>query len=268
MRSIERAGTTFHEFDLLAGQPGVLAGCSGRRGGVSEPPYDELNVGLHVGDDPAAVIENRRRIAEATGTDLDAFVMPLQVHDGNVAAVTAADRGRGARTLERAVRDTDALVTDEPGVVLAVMLADCVPVVVYDPVTPAVGVAHAGWAGTVNHVTANTVRALRDRYGSDPGDMLAGVGPSIGPASYEVGADVADRARAEFPSDGVVRARGGGKYLFDLWESNVADLVGAGVRRECVEVAGIDTFESADRFFSDRRQRPTGRFLALASLRE
>lgn len=268
MRSIERAGITLHEFDLLAQAPGVIAGCSGRRGGVSKPPYDELNVGLHVGDDPAAVVENRRRIAEAIGTDLDAFVLPLQVHRGHVADVTLADRGSGATTLEGAVSDTDALVTAEPGVVLAVMLADCVPVIVYDPVTPAVGVAHAGWGGTVHHVTRNTVQALCERYGSDPDDLLAGVGPSIGPMTYEVGTDVADLARAEFPSDGVVRPTGNGKYLFDLWASNVADLVAAGVHEERVEVAGIDTFEAVDRFFSDRRQRPTGRFLAFATLRE
>lgn len=266
MREVERDGVAFHEFDLFAGHPGLLAGCSGRAGGVSEPPYDELNVGLHVGDDPAAVVENRRRLVAAVGADLDALVMPLQVHRGNVEVVIAADRGAGARTLDDALPDTDAVITAEPGVLLAVMLADCVPVVVCDPVTPAVGVAHAGWAGTVNHVTRNTVEAMRDRFGSDPAELLAGVGPSIGPASYEVGPDVAERAREAFPAVEVVRPKGGDKYLFDLWASNVEDLVEAGVSAANIEVAAIDTFESTDRFFSHRRQGPTGRFMAFAAL--
>jgi purine-nucleoside/S-methyl-5'-thioadenosine phosphorylase / adenosine deaminase len=267
MRPSRDGGVTLHEFELLTGHSGLIAGCSDRAGGVSRPPYDELNVGLHVGDDPEAVIENRRRVVAAIGADLDALAMPLQVHKGDVAMVTAADRGRGARSLDDAIANTDAIVTDEPGVVLAVMLADCVPVIVFDPVTPAVGVAHAGWAGTVNHVTRNTVDALARCYGSNPADLLAGVGPSIGPASYEVGDDVAQRARAAFPAVDVVRPTGNGKYLFDLWESNVADLVAAGVPRANIEVAGIDTFDSTDRFFSHRRQRPTGRFMALACLR-
>ncbi len=267
MRPSERGGITLHEFELFAGHAGLIAGCSERAGGVSEPPYDELNVGLHVGDDAEAVIENRRRVVAAIGSDLDALVMPLQVHKGHVAIVTAADRGSGARSLDGAIADTDAIVTHEPGIVLAVMLADCVPVIVFDPVTPAVGVAHAGWGGTVNHVTRNTVDALARHYGSNPADLLAGVGPSIGPASYEVGAEVAQRARDAFPAVDVVRPKGDGKYLFDLWESNVADLVAAGVVRDNIEVAGIDTFVGADRFFSHRRQSPTGRFMALACLR-
>ena len=118
-----------------------------------------------------------------------------------------------------------------------------------------------------NHVTRNTVDALVRCYGSNPADLLAGVGPSIGPASYEVGDDVAQRARAAFPAVDVVRPTGNGKHLFDLWESNVADLVAAGVPHSSIEVAGIDTFDSTDRFFSHRRQRPTGRFMALACLR-
>ncbi len=267
MRPSERGGITLHEFELFAGHPGLIAGVSDRAGGVSKPPYDELNVGLHVGDDADAVIENRRRVVTAIGADLDSLVMPLQVHRGHVAVVTEADRGSGARSLDGAIADTDAVVTDEPGLVLAVMLADCVPVIVFDPVTLAVGVAHAGWGGTVNHVTRNTVDALVRRYGSTPADMLAGVGPSIGPASYEVGDDVAQRARAAFPAVDVVRPKGDGKHLFDLWESNVADLVAAGVPRENVEVAGIDTFDSANGLFSHRRQRPTGRFMAFACLR-
>lgn len=263
-----RAPLAIHEFDLLKPHwAGLLAGCTGRGGGVSEPPYDTLNIGLHVGDDPAAVLENRRRVARALGVALSSFAMAQQVHRAEVRVVGSAERGRGTLTVEDALPGADALITREAGIVLAVMLADCVPVIVYDPVTPAVGVVHAGWAGTVQHVTRNTVAAMCDEFGSDPQRLLAAVGPSIGPASYEVGADVAERARAQFPTANVIHSRSAGKYLFDLWAGNVADLTGIGLAREHIEVAGLDTFQMPAWFFSHRRRQPTGRFLAFASLR-
>lgn len=282
-----------HQFSSLTPhRASLLAGCTDRRGGVSRPPYEELNLGLHVGDDVRAVIENRRRLASAVGVDLSSFVLPQQVHGGEVRVVTAAHRGRGAFTGEDAVPDADALITREAGIVLAVMLADCVPVVVFDPLTLAVGVVHAGWSGTVQHVARNTVEAMRREFGSDPATLLAGVGPSIGPHSYEVGADVAERAQSEFPDVGVLHPQLNGtpqdgsqldglqpdgpqpdgpqregKFLLDLWSANVADLISAGVPRERIEVAGLDTFQMPERFFSHRRRQPTGRFCALAMLR-
>jgi polyphenol oxidase len=259
---------TLFEFDLLKPhRPSLLAGCTGRGGGVSRPPYDELNLGLHVGDDPRDVLENRHRVAHAVGVKLSSFVIPQQVHRGEVRVVTSADCGRGTLAAEDAVADADALITRETGIVLAVMLADCVPVIVFDPEVPAVGVVHAGWAGTVQHVTRNTVEAMRREFGSDASTLLAGVGPSIGPASYEVGVDVAEQAQAEFPGTAVVRPCEDGKLLFDLWGSNVADLTHAGVSRERIEVAELDTFQMPAKFFSHRRQQPTGRFLAFAGMR-
>jgi YfiH family protein len=245
----------------------VLAGYTERSGGVSEPPYDELNLGFHVGDAPARVRANRERLADHLDVPLEAFVVPRQVHRGHVQRVTAADRGRGALSHDEAIPDTDALITGEAGVVLAVMLADCVPVIVFDQSTPAVGVAHAGWGGTVHHITRRTVEAMQREFGSNPSELVAAVGPSIGPQSYEVGPDVADRAREEFPDVAVLRPRGD-KWLFDLWSSNLHDLTSTGVPASRVELAAMDTFENTDRFFSDRRERPTGRFMAVVMLRD
>lgn len=279
MQTGARQQISLHEFD--SPRPfgaKLLAGCSGREGGVSTAPYDELNVGLHVGDDPLAVMENRSRIARAVGVDLASFVVPQQVHGGEVRKVTAADGGRGALRSEDAIPEADALITREAGIVLAVMLADCVPVIVFDPRTPAIGVAHAGWAGTVQHVARNTVQAMRREFGSDPGTLLAAIGPSIGPHSYEVGDDVAERVQAQYPDSDVVcpggmgnsyemgSPHGTGKFLLDLWGANVADLLAAGLPRKSIEVAGLDTFQMPERFFSHRRRQPTGRFLAFASL--
>jgi YfiH family protein len=276
-----RQGIALHQFDsLIPFEETVLAGCTGRVGGVSRPPYDSLNLGLRVADDPQAVLENRRRLAAALGVELASFVLPQQVHGGGARVVGSAERGRGALSAEDALPGADALITREPGVVLVVLLADCVPVVLFDPFLPAVGVVHAGWSGTVQHVTRNTVAAMRSQLGSDPATLLAGVGPSIGPASYEVDPEVAERARAEFTGIDIVRPDAGDRYVgdlvrpgagdrctLDLWGANVADLLAAGVPRENVEVAGLDTFALPGQFFSHRRRQPTGRFAAFATLR-
>lgn len=265
MRRFENGGVIGYRFETL---PNIVdAVVSTRHGGVSPSPYDTLNLAFHVGDDPRVVLENRLRLAAAVGLELGDFVVAEQVHKGTVALVGTAERGRGAEDLGSAISATDALISDSPEVVLAVMLADCVPVVVVDPMAPAIGVAHAGWGGTVHHIARNTVVAMVEAFGSDPARMIAAIGPSIGPRSYEVGPDVAERARAEYPDTAAVAEGEGGALYFDLWRSNHADLTAAGLDADQIEVAAIDTFREDDVFFSDRRVRPTGRFMTLAALR-
>jgi YfiH family protein len=264
MRRFENEGVIGYRFESLPDEVEVVV--STRHSGVSSSPYDTLNLGFHVGDDPAAVLENRRRLAAAVGLDLGDFVVAEQVHEGTVARVGPSERGRGAMDLGSAIKATDALITDSPEVVLAVMLADCVPVVIVDPETPAIGVAHAGWGGTVHHISRNAVIAMVDAFGSDPARMVAAIGPSIGPRSYEVGPEVAERARGEYAGKDVIEEKEGALY-FNLWRSNHADLTAAGVGADRIEVAAIDTFRDDDVFFSDRRRRPTGRFMTVAALR-
>jgi YfiH family protein len=260
------AAIACHRFERLRDER-LLACCTERTGGVSEGTYAELNLAFHVGDDPAAVTTNRERLAAALDLSLDAFVVAQQVHQGHVEVVTAAHRGLGARSDSDAIAATDALITTQSGIVLAVMIADCVPVIVFDPTLPAVGVAHAGWAGTLLHITRRTVEKMQAEFGSDPRSLVAAVGPSIGPATYEVRRDVAELARAEFAGLDVLRSHGEEGYLFDLWASNVGDLVDAGLSPVNIEVAGIDTYADGARFYSHRRDGTTGRFMALAMLR-
>lgn len=268
MRISQREHVTLYELDRLSADPGVLACFSARDGGVSAAPYDTLNLGLHVGDDTQAVLENRRRLARALGVEPSAFVFAHQVHGSAVALVGADERGRGSLGEADAIADVDALVTTERGVALAILVADCVPVILYDPHTPAVAVAHAGWRGTVAHVAAATVATMTRELGSDPATLVAAIGPSIGPDSYEVGAEVAERAEASYPGAQLTRAREHGGLLLDLWRANLLDLLAAGVRRANVEVAGLDTLDRDARLFSHRRMQPTGRFAAVAMLRD
>ena len=182
-----------HRFNSLANLDGVVHAVSTRHGGVSIGPYASLNLGLHVGDSADAVLENRRRVCEAAGVELDSLVAGAQVLGNAVAWVTEADRGRGAKDQASALPDTDALVTDSPGVVLVAFSADCALVALVDPCRRAIGLAHASRRGTLGHVAARTVRAMQRLFGCQPADLVAAIGPSIGPCCYEVGPEVREQ---------------------------------------------------------------------------
>jgi polyphenol oxidase len=241
-----------------------------RHGGVSGGAYQSLNLGLHVGDDAAAVLENRRRAAAALDADLADLVFCNQSHQRNVHIVTPSDRGRGVLSQDDAIPATDALVTAEPGIALVVMVADCVPIVLYDPVAHVLACVHAGWRGTVARVSEAAVEAMT-ALGSQPRDVIAGLGPAISPDRYQVDRDVVEAAEQCLDARGmsrVIRPDGTGKWLFDLWEANLTVLREAGLRDGNLHVAAVPTGRGGgDRFFSDRETRPCGRFAAIARLR-
>jgi len=274
-------GLTALRFETLPGNR-LDALVSTRTGGLSTGPYASLNLGLRVADDAPAVIENRRRFFEAYGLPLDRSVWCKQVHADGVTVVDAATvavrpdgrQDRGAFDEDSIITDTDALVTNRVGVPLCVTLADCVPVVLYDAEHHAVGLAHAGWGGTVARITSRTVDVMRERYGTAPRALLSAIGPSIGPDHYEVGDDVIRRARAAHCEDAgqILRNRADGKALFDLWEANVIDLMAAGVPRKHIELSRISTVDNLDMFYSHRfetrgEHKQTGRFVTVAMLR-
>src|ERR1700761_7153993 len=176
---------------------GVTAAVTARVGGVSDGPYATLNLSLSVADDQDRVLENRRRLAAALGTSPGDFVFARQVHGATVRVVGDADRGSGAYSLDDAIESADALVTTTPGLVLAILTADCLPVVLYDPVAGVLACVHAGWRGTVAGVTAAAVAALCD-LGSRPADIIAGLGPAIAGDRYQVGPDVHEAGTTTF----------------------------------------------------------------------
>jgi hypothetical protein len=253
-----RAGLPLLTWPGLAG-PGVDAGVTTRHGGVSTGPYASLNLGLHVGDRPEAVLANRSRVAAAFGAGPQDLVFCAQPHGRTVAVVGDADRGRGSRDEDSAIPAADALVTATPGPVLVVLVADCVPLVLLDPVARVLAVVHAGWRGTVAGVTTAAVEAMTT-LGARPADVVAGIGPAVAPDRYQVGPEVADAARAAGLDD-AVRADGTGRFLFDLVGANARVLREAGVA--AVATAGVPT---GGDFFSHRAGAPTGRFAAVARL--
>ncbi len=249
---------------------GVDAVVTARSGGVSSGPYASMNLGLHVGDDAAAVVENRRRAAALVGARLEDCVYCTQAHGRAVQRIGSADRGRGTVDAATAVADVDALVVGDPGVVAVVLMADCVPVLLVDPVARLLAVVHAGWRGTVADVVGATVDELR-LAGADVGRIRAWIGPAVDPGRYQVGDDVRDAADERFGADtpAVVVPDGTGRWRFDLWTANELLLRRAGVAGGNVSrVAALPTGTTGgDRFFSDRDERPCGRFGLLARLR-
>jgi polyphenol oxidase len=241
-----------------------------RGGGVSRGPYASLNLSLHVGDRDEDVRENRRRVAAALGAEPGDFVFGNQSHGRAVHVVSAADRGRGSLSLADAIGETDAFVTAEPGIVLVVMVGDCVPIVLYDPAAHVLACVHAGWRGTVVRVGEAAV-AQMCALGATPENVIAGVGPAISPDRYQVGEDVVKAAKQGLGNDAAdeaIRPDGTGRWLFDLWTANQIVLREAGLADEHVHVAAIPTGSSGSGlFFSDREARPCGRFAAVARLR-
>ena len=267
---------TGHELRRQGGLP-VLAwpaldGCpvdaliTTRHGGVSAGAYATLNLSFGVGDRPQDVLENRRRAAAALGADLADFVFGSQVHGAVARVVTRADRGRGAAVADAGVGEADALVTGDPGTVLGAVVADCVPILLYDPGAHVIACVHAGWRGTVARVTGAALAAMA-ALGTRPADVIAGIGPAIGPDRYQVGEEVAQAVRECFGERAgqVIRPDGTGRWLCDLWSANRLLLREAGVPGSNIRVAAVPTGTD---FFSNRTARPCGRFGLLARLRD
>jgi YfiH family protein len=252
-------GIRYFVFDSFPGGE-VAHGVITRRGGISPAPWDALNVGGTVGDERERVRENRLRSFRALRRDPHSLYDVWQVHSADVVLATAPHNSSPPEL------KADAIITDNPQVTLFMRFADCVPILLYDPARGAVGIVHAGWQGTVKRVAAAAVQGMRAAFGSRPADIIAGIGPSIGPDHYEVGADVIARVRESFDAeaDALLPSHGGHTY-FDLWAANRLLLERAGVVR--VEIAGVCTACHTHDWYSHRAEKGrTGRFGALIAL--
>jgi polyphenol oxidase len=253
-------------WDEAAGY-GAAVAVTTRHGGVSEPPYETLNLALHVGDRPDAVTGNRARAAAAFGIDLDTLVFARQVHGAAAAVVGPQDRGRGTLSEEDAIADADTLVTVAPGVTLVIMVADCVPLALIDPDAGVLAAVHAGWRGTAAGVVGRALHAMEE-CGARPGRVRAFLGPAVHPDRYQVSDEVqralSDAVRPAALDPAVARADGPGHWRVNLIAANRQQLADGGVPADHIVDSGATTAEDA--FFSDRAQRPCGRFALLARL--
>ena len=243
-------------------------GLTGRLGGVSQAPYDSLNMALHVGDVPENVWQNRQRFFHALGLKAEELVTPEQVHGDHIERVSRRQAGRGAREYSDSIPQTDALITDEPGLPLMLCFADCTPILFLDPEHRAVGIAHGGWKGTVQKIAQKTAMRMQQEFGTKPEELLAAIGPSIGPCSYEVGDEVAGKFRSAFAGhDELLQQNAEGDYQLDLWQANRVQLLEAGLKDEHIDRADTCTACKHQWFFSYRADGgKTGRMAAVIAL--
>ena len=254
----ERDQLRYWQFDIFP--KNVLNAVFTRHGGISPEPWTSLNLSISVGDDPARVAANRIHAFETLGRS------PASIHDVWLVHGTDIIYADTPRPLDTHPQKADIIFTDNPEVSLFMRFADCVPLLFHDPKKHVIGIAHAGWMGTVKGVAEAAVKGMIERYGSDPADIVAGIGPSISVDHYEVGEDVASQFRAKHGDDSerVLQMRDGHIYL-DLWTSNVIQLKNAGVEK--IQVSGLCTACNTNDWFSHRAEKgKTGRFGALMAL--
>lgn len=250
----------YYEFDLL-GRSGLVHGIFTRHGGISPSPWNSLNVGGSNGDERKNVIENRRRLFNSLGLEVESLYDVWQVHSADV---IKTDR---PRPLEQTQLQADAIITGTPGITLFMRFGDCVPILLYDPVHKAIGLVHAGWIGTVKKTVQCAVKAMMEEYHSNPADILAGIGPSIGPEHYEVGDEVVSRVYDAFGEDAdICLMTGYDKPHFNLWMANQILLEDIGVLH--IQQSHICTAGNKTDWFSHRGDKgSTGRFGAVITMK-
>lgn len=242
-----------------------------RNGAVEGNPYSSFNLGVHSGEDVDTVLKHQETLREAVGISPDCFFLPRQIHGNGVAVIDEDVLGMSSDERESLLARADALITDIPMVCIGITTADCVPVLLYDPVKKVVAAVHAGWRGTILHIVSATVRNMTARFGSAPSDLYAAIGPSIGMEQFEIGDEVFASFRNSYSDiDKLsIRHAGTGKYHIDLWEANRIDLCDAGVLTEHIEIAGLCTRTYNDLFFSARALgMKSGRFISGIYLKQ
>ncbi|MCL2165836.1 MAG: peptidoglycan editing factor PgeF [Clostridiales bacterium] len=253
-------GVEWMEDGFLTDTGLVRQGFIARGGGVSAAPYDSLNLSFGSGDDVSAVMENRRRAEHALRFPLVRWACVHQVHGIAVRQVSGMDAGQRIPGPEILLPEADAMITDEAGVILVTLHADCLPIYVLDPQQPAIGLAHAGWRGTLANIAGALVRAMQSAFGSRPSMMLAAIGPGAGPCHYEVGEPVLGKAEERFGAfpealSMVLRpSPNPGRAYLDMEKANALLLEQSGIPAGQISLAETCTICENRRFFSYRMQ--------------
>ena len=230
-----------------------------------------LNLGFNTVDADEKILDNFKMICSDLGTQIEDSVLSQQTHKTDIRVVTDADRGKGL-VKKRDYSDVDGLVTDIKGIALFTFYADCVPLFFLDKKKQIVGVAHAGWRGTVGHIGQKMVDVMKQTFNSDPKDIIAGIGPSIGSCCYKVNRDVIDQFNQNFDDTTKVLKKleiEDDKWTLDLWEANKIILQKSGILEENIDVSELCTSCNNDEFFSYRvEDGNTGRMSAVIMLKQ
>ncbi len=227
-----------------------------RYGGVSKAPFDNLNVALHVGDSVEDVLQNRIMISHKYDFSIKNLIFMDQVHGNDVVVIEHA--------MDNRIENCDALITNERKIPLMVMVADCIPIMIYDPVKNAIAVVHAGRNGTFLRIVEKTIFKMQEVYGCGVKDIMIGMGPSIQSCCYEVGKDLADICDKNFGEGFILIEEE--KYFLNLQALNLSQMLDMGILKENIEISSICTACDTN-YFSYRREEETGRFAGFIMIR-
>ncbi len=251
--TLHKGEVPFLTYNRLSEIPFILHAFSTRYGGVSQGEFTSMNLSFGRGDSDENVTENYKRICKAVGFDYESLTASAQVHETVVRKVTAQNRGVGIYK-PKDMLSVDALITNDPDVTLVTYYADCTPVFFVDTKQKAIGLAHAGWRGTVGEISKKVVERMTEEYGTNPADLVCAIGPVIGKCCYEVSEDCAEHFVSVFGADSPVIAKGDkpSKYMIDLALANKLLLTKAGVLEENIVVSDLCTQCNSDLLWSHR----------------
>lgn len=245
----------------------ITAGFTMRDGGYSPMPSNSLNMGFHVNDDPRCVQDNRKEFADEINFPIQYWVGSKQVHGTHIVKVTEEDRGRGSMDFETAIPDADGLYTKDDNVLLTSLYADCVPLYFYSPKNNLIGLAHAGWRGTVGKIGPKMVELWCEKENTDIHDIRAAIGPAIGECCYEVDEKVIREVKAALNKEenpDVFTANNNDKFQLNLQKLNEILLLQTGVLPENIIVSQQCTSCENSLFFSHRKDNgKTGRMMSF-----
>jgi purine-nucleoside/S-methyl-5'-thioadenosine phosphorylase / adenosine deaminase len=237
--------------ELLKRYPGVVFGMSTRNGGVSGEDLG-LNLSFNVGDNEANVRENRKRFFESLNIPSESLAAPRQIHSNSIRIADASGTYDGC----------DGLIGEKKDLFIAISVADCVPVFLFDHETETFAGVHAGWRGSASHIGLNAVSVMQKSFSVNPSNITAFIGPAASACCYDVGSEVAERFQPEF-----LRSEGNGKFYLDLKAVNRLDLIEAGVRPENIEVHPDCTICKSELYHSFRRdKRKSGRMIGVIGI--
>ena len=259
----EQEGVGIYTLPAFSARSEIHHGFSARIGGVSKAPFTGLNLSF-TNDERSDVMENYRRFSRGAGFPEASMVMDSYEHGITVRQVDRMDRGRGYT--RESLPPCDGLITDDPAVTLITGHADCMAFYFFDPVRKAIGLCHAGWRGALGRIGGNVIAQMRKAYGSDPKDMLCGVGPSICPKCFEVGEDVCQDFEAAFPVCPLRGVNERGNPTVDLWQVAACQFMEQGVPAENIFLMGVCTRETMN-LYSYRREGRTGGMAAFLRLK-
>lgn len=246
-------GVVFHMSDGISAASGAVHGFATKLGGVSTGVCAQMNLGCKREDDPEAVRENYARFCAAIGADVNGLVMTHQVHEDEVRTASRGDILPDL--LDPMPYDADGLVTDQPGLCLTIYYADCIPVLLYDPKRRAIGAVHSGWRGTALGIVPKAIEKMGRLYGTDPADVLAAIGPGIGPCCFETHSDVPEAMAARWGDEVAAYCKPleNGKFSVDLKGILRRQLARAGVAEEHVDVLDLCTGCHPELYWSHRK---------------